>query len=114
MPRPLLRAVGLYGIVLAGLTVGLVYVATTLLEFGEAAVIMAAVGLIVGPLLFARAGTSVATANADADADGMNTFDEPANESFLTVGQDTPLKAALGLYLLGVAAFAIVGLVVIA
>lgn len=116
MNRRLLRAVGLYSVVLAGLTVGLVYVGSGLVgaEFGLAAVIMVVVGLIVGPLMFARAGTSVATANADADGDGMNTFDEPENESFLTIGRDTPLKAALGLYLLGVTAYAALGLVFLA
>lgn len=113
----LLRTVGIYGFFLAGGTVGLVYVGTGFvgIEFGFAAVILAFVGMMTGTILFGRGGTSlVKTRGVESDSDGMNTFDEPENSSFISHGRDTPLKVAVGLYLLGVAAFAILGVVFLA
>jgi hypothetical protein len=113
----LLRAVGVYGVFLAGGTVGLVYVGTGFvgIEFGFAAVVLAFVGIMTGPIMFARGGTSlVKTGGIESDNDGMNTFDEPETSSFITHGRDTPLKVAVGLYLMGVTAFAILGVVFLA
>jgi hypothetical protein len=113
----LFRAVGIYGIFFAGGTVGLVYVATGFVgvEFGFAAVILAFVGIMTGPILFGRGGTSlVKSGGLESDADGMNTFDEPETSSFISHGRDTPLKVTVGLYLLGVAAFSILGVVFLA
>lgn len=109
----LLRAVGVYGVVLAGGTVGLVYVGTGVvgIEFGFAAVVLAFVGVMVGPILFARGGTSIMTGSMDGKDEGRNALDEPETSSFLSNARDTPLKVATGLYLVGVAAFAILGVV---
>jgi hypothetical protein len=119
MVRRLLRAATAYGGLLGGGTVALLYVISlaTGIVFGRWAVLLAAVGFIVGPLLFAQAGSSPGTAagvgtSADDDGGGLTALDETSARTFAFV--DTPPRAALGLYLLGVGLFAVVGLLTVA
>jgi hypothetical protein len=117
MVRRLLRAVALYTGLLGGGTVALVY-ATSLftgIVFGRWAVLLAAGGFIVGPLMFAQAGSSPGTASAESmasDDAGEGGYGEPDTDTFAWV--DAPPKAAAGLYLLGVGVFAVIGLVTVA
>jgi hypothetical protein len=118
MVRPLLRALATYGL-LGGLTVALVYAASlgTGIVFGRWAVVLAAGGFILGPLMFAQAGSSPGTAagvggSGGEDGDGLTAMDESSTDTFAWV--DAPPKAALGCYLLGVGSFAVLGLVTVA
>jgi hypothetical protein len=117
MNRRLLLAVTTYGGLCGGGTVVLIYAASLYggLVFGRWAVVMAVGGVGVGALMFAQAGSSPGTAAGvgGADEEGqISAFDETNADTFAFVAM--PTKAALGLYLLGVGVFAVLGLATVA
>lgn len=104
MNRRLLAAVGVYGVVAPAVVVGVVYTGMVFLDrpFGPVGVLTVLVGLIVGPFMFARAGSAPAAAGGEGESGGGIEL-EHETDTFVEAGSGTPLQARVGLFLLGAA-----------
>ncbi|RJT07427.1 hypothetical protein [Halococcus sp. IIIV-5B] len=113
MNRNILLSLGAkYTVLYAGLTVLLVYFGGQLIgyAFGLAALLMLLGALVITPLLF---GTSDAALDT-VEAGGVSGFQNITNPSqYQPDGFALPGKIQLGFYLIGVAVYSIIGLVIV-
>lgn len=113
MNRTILIKLGVkYTIVYAGLTVFGIYLGSGVFDyaFGLAAVVLLVGSLIIAPLLVGRSDTAIETAEASAEAG----FQDVTNPSQYRVSNFSfPGKIEVTLYLIGLACFCVIGLLLL-